>query len=141
MRLVFPQRNVEPEHGDHHERPSGVAARKRPVVHLHRHEVVSVVHRTRSADDLLDDGHEDQVEQKRHEHVEEEHAYLGCELRFRRHECCRCTRYEKHAIAGKLQRSQKHVKEDPQSVLMHPRRKLPVELHNVVEHAHILCRI
>lgn len=135
VRLVPPHRNVEPEHGDHHQRPRGVAAGKRPVVHLHRHEVVAVVDGTRPANDLLDDGHEDQIEQERHEQVEEEHAHLGCELGFGRQECGGRTRYEEHAIARKLQGSQKHIKEDPQSVFMYPCRKLPVKLHHMVQQA------
>jgi hypothetical protein len=140
VRLVPPHGDVEPEHGDHQERARGVAARKRPVVHLHRHEVVAVVHRARPAHDLLDDGHEDQIKHERHEQVEEEHPHLGRELRPRRHERRRRARDEEHAVSRKLQRAQKHVKEDPQSVLVHPRRKLPIKLHNVVKQAQIRTR-
>lgn len=78
--LVSPHGDVEPEQGGGDERPRGVAAGKRPVVHLERLEVEAVVHRPWPPHHLLQNGHEYQVEDEAHEQVEEEHANLRSEL-------------------------------------------------------------
>jgi len=107
------------------------------MVHLDCFEVAPVVHGSRPADDLLDNGHENQVKQKGHEEIEEKHSKLGREFRFGRKVRCSRTRNEEHAVTRKLQGSQKQVKEDSQSMFVNPRRKLSVKLHNMVENAEV----
>lgn len=141
VRLVPPHGNVESKHGDHQQGSCGVAAGKRPMVHLDGFEVTPVVHWSWPAHDLLDNRHKNQVKQKGHEEVEEKLAKLRGEFRFGRQVSRSCTRDEEHAVTRKLQGAQKHVKEDAQSMFMNPGGKLSVELHHVVENAQIRGRL
>lgn len=101
------------------------------MVHLDCYKVFTVVHWPRPTHDLLDDGHDDQVEQEGHEQIEES-AKLRGESGLRSQERCGRPRDKEVAIARELQGSQEYSEEDSQAMFMHLRQELPVKRHNMV---------
>lgn len=132
-RLHPPHGQIHGEEGDHHERPSGVAAGKRTVIHLGGDEMRMAVGRPPPAHTVLDQGHDDKIHDECAEQVEEKHANLRVKLPLGQQVCGGRCWNQKHAVTGKLQDAQEHVEEQLQALLVHPPREIPVVVYNAIQ--------
>lgn len=106
--LNSPHWHIHCEEGDHHERPSRVTARKRPVLFqgLMAHILRTTMLGTMPADITLKQRDKEKIHNESYKQVEKECVNLVT----RRKQVCRCRCWnQKNAVAGKLQNSQEII--------------------------------